>query len=62
MAGSFCLSHSTLRKGKHKLHVWPDVEADGSVDTTTPSKVKSDDDMDKLEKVISIQKPDAVAT
>lgn len=42
---------STLRKGKHKLHLWPGVEADGRVNSKTPSKVKMDDDMDKLEKV-----------
>lgn len=44
---------STLRKGKHKLHVWPDCEADGNHDTTTPSKLKDhqENDMDKLEKV-----------
>lgn len=47
--------YSTLRKGKHKLNIWPDVEADGNHDTTTPSKVKgqNDNDMNKLEKVYS---------
>ncbi|CDS10815.1 hypothetical protein LRAMOSA11301 [Lichtheimia ramosa] len=42
----------TLRKGKHKLHLWPGVEADGRVNSKTPSKVKMDDDMDKLEKLV----------
>ncbi|RCH78648.1 Phosphatidylinositol (PI) 3-kinase, partial [Rhizopus stolonifer] len=44
----------TLRKGKHKLHLWPDCEADGSRDTTTPSKIKQDQDsdMNKLEKLV----------
>lgn len=44
---------STLRKGKQKLHLWPDREADGKQDTSTPSKIKTkdSDDMNKLEKV-----------
>ncbi|RUS25298.1 hypothetical protein BC938DRAFT_472360, partial [Jimgerdemannia flammicorona] len=42
---------STLRKGKHKLYLWPDREADGKVDTTTPSKVGANSEMDRLEKV-----------
>ncbi|OBZ85899.1 Phosphatidylinositol 3-kinase catalytic subunit type 3 [Choanephora cucurbitarum] len=44
----------TLRKGKHKLHLWRDCEADGSHDTTTPSKAKHDhdQDMNKLEKLV----------
>lgn len=44
----------TLRKGKHKLNIWSDVEADGNHDTTTPSKLKknNDNDMDKLEKLV----------
>jgi hypothetical protein len=35
------------------LHLWPDREADGSIETVTPSKVKNkdDNDMNKLEKV-----------
>lgn len=45
--------HITLRRAKQKLHVWPDVEADGKQGTTTPSKIKNkqDNDMNKLEKV-----------
>ncbi|KAI9320243.1 phosphatidylinositol 3-kinase [Dichotomocladium elegans] len=42
----------TLRKGKHKLHLWPGQEADGRDDTKTPSDVKIDDDMEKLEKLV----------
>lgn len=47
---------STLRKGKQKLHLWPNQEADGQQDTTTPSKIKNgdNDDMNKLEKVYSV--------
>ncbi|KAI9268862.1 kinase-like domain-containing protein [Phascolomyces articulosus] len=44
--------HFTLRRGKQKLHIWPGKEADGRVNTTTPSKVKMDDDMEKLEKLV----------
>ncbi|KAI8064613.1 kinase-like domain-containing protein [Gongronella butleri] len=44
--------HSTLRKGKHKLFVWQDQEADGRAESRTPSKVKSTNDMDKLEKFL----------
>ncbi|KAG0768538.1 hypothetical protein G6F57_004034 [Rhizopus arrhizus] len=46
--------HITLRRAKQKLHVWPDVEADGKQDTTTPSKIKNkqDNDMNKLEKLV----------
>lgn len=50
------LAHSnlavrTLRRGKHRLLLWPDVEADGSVETTTPSKMEVQDEMGRLEKV-----------
>ncbi|KAG1204363.1 hypothetical protein G6F70_000580 [Rhizopus microsporus] len=46
--------HFTLRKGKQKLHLWPDREADGKQDTSTPSKIKTkdSDDMNKLEKLV----------
>ncbi|CAO3592164.1 unnamed protein product [Absidia cylindrospora] len=44
--------HSTLRKGKHKLHLWTKTEADGRTNTTTPSKIEATDDMDKLEKLV----------
>ncbi|CEP14473.1 hypothetical protein [Parasitella parasitica] len=44
----------TLRKGKQKLHLWPDCEADGNHDTSTPSKLSNidDNDMNKLEKLM----------
>ncbi|KAG2220421.1 hypothetical protein INT45_000646 [Circinella minor] len=44
--------HFTLRRGKQKLHIWTGKEADGRVNTTTPSKIKMDDDMEKLEKLV----------
>ena len=40
----------TLRRGKHRLFLWPGVEADGSVETTTPSKLGKRDEMGRLEK------------
>jgi phosphatidylinositol 3-kinase len=42
---------STLKKGRQKCKVWMGVEADGLVDTTTPSPVETGDEMDRLEKV-----------
>lgn len=41
----------SLRRGKHRLLLWPDREADGSNDTTTPSKIGVRDEMGRLEKV-----------
>lgn len=41
----------TLRRGKHRLYLWPDREADGSNDTSTPSKTGTRDEMGRLEKV-----------
>jgi hypothetical protein len=41
----------TLRRGKHRLLLWPGKEADGSVETTTPSKSGDRDEMGRLEKV-----------
>lgn len=41
----------TLRRGKHRLYLWPGVEADGSVDSKTPSKTDIKDEMGRLEKV-----------
>ena len=41
----------TLRRGKHRLLLWPDKEADGSTETATPSKVGTRDEMGRLEKV-----------
>lgn len=51
----FCVYRSpwyrTLRRGKHRLLLWPGKEADGSMDTTTPSKLGTRDEMGRLEKV-----------
>ncbi|EIW84194.1 atypical PIKK PI3K protein kinase [Coniophora puteana RWD-64-598 SS2] len=42
----------TLRRGKHRLLLWAGKEADGSVETTTPSKVGTKDEMGRLEKLV----------
>lgn len=42
----------SLRRGKHRLLLWPDREADGSIETTTPSKVDTKDEMGRLEKLV----------
>lgn len=44
----------TLRKGKQKLHLWANSEADGNHDTSTPSKLPNNEnnDMNKLEKLM----------
>ena len=44
----------TLRRGKHRLLLWPGKEADGSIESTTPSKLESRDEMGRLEKVSQI--------
>jgi hypothetical protein len=41
----------TLKRGKHRLLLWPDQEADGSVESSTPSKLGTRDEMGRLEKV-----------
>jgi len=41
----------TLRRGKHRLFLWAGREADGSDDSTTPSKLGTRDEMGRLEKV-----------
>jgi phosphatidylinositol 3-kinase len=40
----------TLRRGKHRLLLWPGIEADGNVDSSTPSKMEVQDEMGRLEK------------
>lgn len=50
-AAQLILKSRTLRRGKHRLLLWPDVEADGSLETTTPSKMVTQDEMGRLEKV-----------
>lgn len=51
-----CLTQSqsrTLRRGKHRLLLWSGIEADGSVESTTPSKIPgSTDEMGRLEKLV----------
>ncbi|KAJ7606591.1 atypical/PIKK/PI3K protein kinase, partial [Mycena polygramma] len=42
----------TLRRGKHRLHLWRDVKGDGSVESTTPSKLEERDEMGRLEKLV----------
>ncbi|KAL5485774.1 VPS34 [Sanghuangporus weigelae] len=42
----------TLRRGKHRLYLWQGTEADGSVDTKTPSKMEMKDEMGRLEKLV----------
>ncbi|RDB29393.1 Phosphatidylinositol 3-kinase catalytic subunit type 3 [Hypsizygus marmoreus] len=42
----------TLRRGKHRLLLWPGIEADGSIETTTPSKLGTRDEMGRLEKLV----------
>ena len=41
----------TLRRGKHRMILWPDREADGANETTTPSKMGTRDETGRLEKV-----------
>lgn len=42
----------TLKKGKQRLFLWPKQQADGSVETETPSKVGLKDEMGRLEKLV----------
>ncbi|KDQ24549.1 hypothetical protein PLEOSDRAFT_1067370 [Pleurotus ostreatus PC15] len=42
----------TLRRGKHRLWLWQGVEADGSVESSTPSKLDVRDEMGRLEKLV----------
>ncbi|KAJ3180966.1 Phosphatidylinositol (PI) 3-kinase [Geranomyces variabilis] len=44
--------YNTLRQGKHKLFLWPWREADGLDQTSTPSKIDSQSEMDRLEKLM----------
>ncbi|KAI8838356.1 kinase-like domain-containing protein [Chytridium lagenaria] len=43
---------NTLRKGKHKLFVWPWLHADGSVNSITPGRSGEMTPMDKMEKLM----------
>ncbi len=51
------VNRRTLRRGKHRLLLWPGVEADGSIETTTPSKLAVQDEMGRLEKVSVLHFP-----
>ncbi|CAG7852601.1 Phosphatidylinositol 3-kinase vps34 Short=PI3-kinase vps34; Short=PI3K vps34; Short=PtdIns-3-kinase vps34; AltName: Full=Vacuolar protein sorting-associated protein 34 [Serendipita indica DSM 11827] len=42
----------TLRRGKHRLLLWKGQEADGSINSQTPSKVGLRDEMGRLEKLM----------
>ncbi|KAG1727714.1 atypical PIKK PI3K protein kinase [Suillus lakei] len=42
----------TLRRGKYRLLLWAGHEADGSMQTKTPSKIGSRDEMGRLEKLV----------
>ena len=42
---------STLRQGRQRLYLWPGAEADGSVESKTPSKTEIKDERGRLEKV-----------
>ena len=41
-----------LKRGKHRALLWPGREADGSADSSTPSKTRTRDEMGRLEKVV----------
>ncbi|GAA5868362.1 hypothetical protein JCM1840_005656 [Sporobolomyces johnsonii] len=42
----------TLKKGKQRLFLWKGKQADGAVDSDTPSKVGLKDEMGRLEKLV----------
>lgn len=49
----------TLKKASHRLYLWHGVRGDGSVETSTPSKIANDpnrkkDEMARLEKLIKL--------
>ena len=48
---------NTLKKGKQRMLLWPDKEADASVESSTPSKVtgQETDERGRLEKVSSLK-------
>ncbi|TPX42182.1 hypothetical protein SeLEV6574_g05723 [Synchytrium endobioticum] len=48
----FGRNNSTMKKGRHKLFIWPTKVADGNQNTTTPSKVSNTTEMDRLEKLM----------
>ncbi|GJE85603.1 atypical/PIKK/PI3K protein kinase [Phanerochaete sordida] len=42
----------SLRRGKHRLYLWPGREADGANESSTPSKMGTRDEMGRLEKLV----------
>eukprot|EP00003_Mantamonas_plastica_P029479 TRINITY_DN698_c1_g1_i1.p1 TRINITY_DN698_c1_g1~~TRINITY_DN698_c1_g1_i1.p1 ORF type:complete len:705 (+),score=236.36 TRINITY_DN698_c1_g1_i1:789-2903(+) len=48
----FC-KNGTLRKGKKKLKIWANREADGNQETTTPGKTIKSSELDRLEQLIN---------
>ncbi|KAL6958325.1 phosphatidylinositol 3-kinase [Sarracenia purpurea var. burkii] len=44
-----------LKTGRHKLRLWPEKEADGSIQTTTPGKVPKEErgELERLEKLLN---------
>lgn len=50
-ATTYSPAPSNLKKGRQKCKIWLAVEADGLSDTTTPSTVASNSEMDRLEKL-----------
>ncbi|EKM57844.1 uncharacterized protein PHACADRAFT_192977 [Phanerochaete carnosa HHB-10118-sp] len=42
----------SLRRGKHRLYLWPGHEADGANESSTPSKMGTRDEMGRLEKLV----------
>ncbi|KAJ3073785.1 Phosphatidylinositol (PI) 3-kinase [Podochytrium sp. JEL0797] len=44
--------NSTVKKGKHKLMLWPGKEADASLDSSTPSAFVDSNETDRLERLM----------
>ncbi|KAJ2997410.1 Phosphatidylinositol (PI) 3-kinase [Globomyces sp. JEL0801] len=42
--------NKTMRRATHRLILWPGVQADGNSPTSTPSKISTQSDLDRLEK------------
>ncbi|KAI9102738.1 kinase-like domain-containing protein [Phlyctochytrium arcticum] len=41
-----------IKQGKHRLHLWPNVIADGQINSSTPSKIAKPTEMGRLEKIM----------
>ena len=57
VAYSYMIDLRTLRRGKHRMILWPDREADGANESTTPSKMGQRDESGRLEKVRGTHRP-----